>query len=74
VPWEEALVGIDMVTLLDAREPDVVAAAARSREILTGLRARPYLERLEATLAAVAGQVSAAGTLRPIEVTDRTAV
>ena len=51
LPWEEALVGIDMATLLDAREPEVVAAAARSREILTGLRARPFLDRLEAALA-----------------------
>ena len=52
VPWEEALLGIDMATLLDPREPEVVAAAARSREILTGLRARPFLDRLEAALAA----------------------
>ena len=46
LPWEEALVGIDMAMLLDAREPEVVAAAARSREILSGLRAQPFLDRL----------------------------
>ena len=51
LPWEEALVGIDMATLLDTREPEVVAAAERSREILTELRARPFLDRLEAALA-----------------------
>jgi hypothetical protein len=50
LPWEEALLGIDMVTLLDAREPDVAAAAARSREILVGLRAQPFIERLDAEL------------------------
>jgi hypothetical protein len=39
-----------MATLLDPREPEVQAAATRSREILTRLRARPFLERLEAAL------------------------
>jgi class 3 adenylate cyclase len=50
VPWEEALTGIDMATLLDPREAEVQAAATRSREILTSLRAQPFLERLEAAL------------------------
>lgn len=72
LPWEEALVGIDMASLLDAREPEVVAAAARSREILTGLRAQPFLDRLEAALAAVTAEPAAAG--RPIEAADRAAV
>src|SRR6478735_406866 len=53
LPWEEALLGIDMATLLDAGEPEVVAAAARSREILTGLSARPFLDRLDAALGEV---------------------
>ncbi len=74
VPWEEALLGIDMATLLDPREPEVVAAAARSREILTGLRARPFLDRLEAALAAGRDPASGAGTPRPSEAADRTAV
>jgi hypothetical protein len=74
VVWEEALVGIDMATLLDPREPEVVAAAARSREILTGLRARPFLDRLEAGLARSGEPASAAATTRPAEAADRTAV
>jgi len=49
--FDEALTGIDMVTLLDPSEPDVRAAADSSREILTRLRARPLLERLDAALA-----------------------
>ena len=73
VPWEEALLGIDMATLLDRREPEVVAAAAGSREILTGLRARPYLDRLEAALATTESETTAA-TPHATEAADRTAV
>jgi hypothetical protein len=74
VPWEEALLGIDIATVLDPREPEVVAAAARSHEILAGLRARPFLDRLEAALAAAPGSASVAGTPRSTEAADRTAV
>jgi hypothetical protein len=49
--FDEALAGIDMAILLDADEPEVRAAADSSREILTRLRARPLLERLDAALA-----------------------
>ena len=73
VPWEEALLGIDMATLLDPREPEVVAAAARSREILMGLRARPFLDRLDAALAASAPEMVVA-TSRATEAADRTPV
>jgi tetratricopeptide (TPR) repeat protein len=51
-PWDEALCGIDMATLLDPSEPEVQAAAASAREILTRLGARPFLERLDAALTA----------------------
>jgi len=71
VPWEEALIGIDMATLLDPHEPEVQAAAARSREILTRLRARPFMDRLEAALARDTTTTPAA---RPAESVDRTAV
>ena len=71
LPWEEALLGIDMATLLDAREPEVVAAAARSREILTGLGARPFLDRLEAALGR---EAVATPARRGSETGDRTAV
>ena len=73
LPWEEALVGIDMASLLDADEPEVIAAAARSREILTGLRAQPFLDRLESALAAAPREPAGAG-LRPTEAADRAAV
>ena len=49
--WDEALCGIDMATLLDPIEPDVRAAAKRSREILVRLEAKPFIERLDAVLA-----------------------
>jgi hypothetical protein len=73
LPWEEALLGIDMAMLLDAREPEVVAAAARSREILTGLRAQPFLDRLDAALGEVAARRSAPAT-HVMETADRTLV
>ena len=53
--WEAALVGIDMATLLDPSDPEVRAAIEYAREILTRLRARPFLERLEAAAARSSG-------------------
>ena len=47
VVWDEALTGIDMVTVLDPAEPDVRATADSTREILARLRAQPYLDRLD---------------------------
>jgi len=49
--WEAALVGIDMATLLDPTLPEVQAVIAWSREFLTRVGARPFLERLEAAAA-----------------------
>jgi hypothetical protein len=73
VPWEEALTGIDMATVLDSLEPEVQTAAARSREILTNLRAAPFLQRLEASLARVPG-TGGRVVRREAETRDRTAV
>jgi hypothetical protein len=42
-----ALIGIDMATLLDQSNPEVQAAVADSRSILTELGARPILARLD---------------------------
>jgi len=47
-----ALCAIDFVTLLGPDEPDARAAAEEARPILERIRARPYLERLAAALAA----------------------
>ena len=49
--WDEALCGIDMATLLDVTEPEVRAAAERSREILVRLGAAPFVARLDDALA-----------------------
>jgi class 3 adenylate cyclase/tetratricopeptide (TPR) repeat protein len=49
--WDEALCAIDMAIVLDSSEPDVRAAAEGAREILTRLRAAPFLERLEKEMA-----------------------
>ena len=48
--FDEALTAIDMATLLDPVEPEVQAAAEWAREILTRLRAQPFLERLKAAI------------------------
>jgi class 3 adenylate cyclase/tetratricopeptide (TPR) repeat protein len=50
--WDEALCAIDMVLLLGPGEPEVRAAAERARETLIRLRAKPFLERLDAAMAA----------------------
>jgi tetratricopeptide (TPR) repeat protein len=49
--WDEALTGIDMVSVLDPSNPEVRAAAQSTREILVRLRAQPFIERLDAALA-----------------------
>jgi class 3 adenylate cyclase/tetratricopeptide (TPR) repeat protein len=49
--WDEALCGIDMATLIDPREPEVVAVAGSTREILVRLGAVPFVDRLDAAVA-----------------------
>ena len=51
LPWDEALCGLDMAIVLDPAEPDVRAAAERSREILLRLEAAPFIARLDAAVA-----------------------
>jgi tetratricopeptide (TPR) repeat protein len=51
IVWDEVLTSIDMATLLDPADPEVRAAAASSREILSRLGARPYLDRLDEAMA-----------------------
>ena len=46
--WDEAVTGIDMAELLDSRELEVAEAIRSTRAILERLRAKPYLERLQA--------------------------
>ncbi len=50
--WDEAVCAIEMAELLDPAEPEVADAIESAREILTRLRARPFLERLERAVAA----------------------
>ena len=45
--WEEALTGLDMVTVLDRTIPEVRAVAEATRVIFERLGAKPYLERLD---------------------------
>jgi class 3 adenylate cyclase len=50
-PVDEAFTAIEMASLLDPAEPEVRAAADAAREILTRLRAQPFLERLDTAMA-----------------------
>jgi class 3 adenylate cyclase/tetratricopeptide (TPR) repeat protein len=50
LPWDRALCTIDMATVLDPSEPEVVAAAAVARQALEAVGAQPFLDRLEAAL------------------------
>ena len=49
--WDEALTGIDMAMLLDPADPEVASVIESTRAILERLRAKPYLERLDAAAA-----------------------
>ncbi len=70
--WDEAMTGVDMATLLDPAEPEVAAVIDSTRVILERLRAKPYLERLEAAVA----RARPAGTtaVRPAETRSEVAV
>jgi hypothetical protein len=59
--WDEAMMGLEMATVLDQSEPDVAAAMSRSREIFVRVRARPFLERLAATQGAALRPVPQSG-------------
>ena len=50
LPWEEALIGLDMAILLDTAMPEVRLAAESARDILAGLGAKPFLAQLDATM------------------------
>lgn len=51
LPWDGALTAIDMAHVLDRGLPEVRAAAAEARQILTRIGARPFLGQLEALVA-----------------------
>ena len=48
---DEGLTAIEMATLLDPADPEVRVAVDAGREILTRLRARPFVEQLDAAMA-----------------------
>jgi class 3 adenylate cyclase/tetratricopeptide (TPR) repeat protein len=68
--WDEALTGVDMVTLLDPGDPEVAAVIAPTRAILERLQAGPFLERLDTAVAAAGGAAKppseARGTAVPV--------
>jgi hypothetical protein len=58
--WDEALVGIDMAILLDPAMPEVRAVGAAARDILVGLKAKPFIEKLDEALATGPAEAGAA--------------
>ena len=64
--WDEALVGIDMATLLDPSDPYVRSVVESTREILVRLGAKPFVERLDAAMGrSTATEPSTSGATRP---------
>jgi class 3 adenylate cyclase/tetratricopeptide (TPR) repeat protein len=55
VTWEEALTGLDMVSVLDPSLPEVRAVGEATRAIFERLGAEPYLERLDAAVSRDSG-------------------
>ncbi|MEO6351346.1 MAG: adenylate/guanylate cyclase domain-containing protein [Candidatus Limnocylindrales bacterium] len=51
--WDEALTGLDVATVLDAKDLNVRVIVASTREILERLGAQPYLARLDGLIAGV---------------------
>jgi len=66
VDFEAALVAIDMATVLGPDDPDVLAAAADARPVLERLRARPFVERLDAALHRTGQPAVEAAQQRPL--------
>jgi class 3 adenylate cyclase/tetratricopeptide (TPR) repeat protein len=64
LPWDEALTSIDMATLVDPTQPEVQAAGESAREILSRLRASPFLALLDAALG-VSGSADTVATTVP---------
>ena len=62
LPFQEALLGIDMATVLDTAQVEVQQAIQDSRVILSKLGALPFLERLSGELARVGQGVPASPT------------
>jgi hypothetical protein len=55
LPWRQALGALTLLSTIGGADPDVRAAAEAAREILTGLGARPFLERLDSAMAPPSG-------------------
>ena len=49
-PWDAALTALDMAHVLDSADSDVQEAGAAAREVFVGLRAAPFIARLDAAL------------------------
>ncbi len=47
MPWRRALGSLMLLSAIGAGEPEVRALAESAREILVGLGARPFIERLD---------------------------
>ena len=63
IPWDEALTSVDMATLLDPAHPEVRAAGDSAREILSRLRASPFLVRLAAALGSGSKDLAAGASI-----------
>jgi tetratricopeptide (TPR) repeat protein len=51
MPYDAAITGLEMVTLLDPTEPRVRAAGVAARDLMVQLNAKPFLASLDAAMA-----------------------
>jgi hypothetical protein len=73
LPWDEAMIAIDMAMTLEPSDPEVIAAAAEGRTILESLQAAPMVTLLDRALkagAASAGRPAVASRLAESHLLD----
>ena len=68
--WDQAMCAIDMATVLDPADPEVMSAAEAARTTLLRLGATPFLDRLDAATARQ--RPTASGRERATEAAPRT--
>ncbi|MDP8905085.1 MAG: AAA family ATPase [Chloroflexota bacterium] len=65
MPWDEALTGIDVASVLTPAEPDYATVVDATRQSLERLGARPFVERLDLAVAKASEGRSPAVLARP---------
>ncbi len=70
LPWDEALVGLLMTTVLDPSEPEVAEAAQTSRRIFESLGAKPFVAWMDELTGGSATEATHPPTHPPAETSE----